>query len=144
MRYDINKEQPAFGLEVQVRSLEQMNLTTLRDFWQERWGPAPKLRSAELLRLIIAWRIQAAAEGGLSAEVKARLRSKFMPRIPNPPAGTRLTREYRGVPYTAVVSEWGIEYGGRTYGSLSEVAREITGTRWNGPRFFGLRNGAAS
>ena len=97
-----------------------------------------------MLRLIIAWRIQAAAEGGLSAEVKARLRSKYMPRIPTPPAGTRLTREYRGVPYTAVVGEWGIEYAGRTYGSLSEVAREITGTRWNGPRFFGLRNGAAS
>ena len=144
MRDDTIKDQLASDIETQVRSLEQMNLKALRDFWQERWGSPPKLRSVELLRLIMAWRVQAAAEGGLSAEVRARLRSKYMPRVPTPPAGTRLTREYRGVPYTAVVGEWGIEYAGRTYGSLSEVAREITGTRWNGPRFFGLRNGAAS
>jgi hypothetical protein len=144
VRDDITKDQLDSDIEAQVRALERMNLASLRDFWQARWGAAPNLRGVELLRLMIAWRIQAAVEGGLRAEVKARLRSKFMPRTPNPPAGTRLTREYLGVPHTAVVGEGGIEYAGRTYGSLSEVAREITGTRWNGPRFFGLRSGAAS
>lgn len=144
MRDVINNDPLASDIEAQVRSLERMSLASLRDFWQARWGAPPNLRAVELLRLFIAWRVQAAADGGLSAKVRARLRSKFMPRIPNPPAGTRLTREYLGVPYTAVVGECGIEYAGRTYGSLSEVAREITGTRWNGPRFFGLRSGAAS
>jgi hypothetical protein len=142
VRIDISNDLSPSDIEAQVRSLERMNLVALRAFWKGRWGEPPKLRSVELLRLIIAWRVQAAAEGGLSTAVKARLRSKFMPRIPNPAAGTRLTREYRGVPYTAIVGEGGIEYAGRVYGSLSEVAREITGTPWNGPRFFGLRSGA--
>ncbi|MDR3472251.1 MAG: DUF2924 domain-containing protein [Devosia sp.] len=142
MREDINEDLSDSGVEAQVRSLETMNLASLRAFWQARWGEPPRLRSVELLRLIIAWRVQAAEEGGLSAQVKARLRSKFMPRNPNLSAGTRLTREYRGMTYTAVVQEAGIEYAGRLYGSLSEVAREITGTHWNGPRFFGLRGGA--
>ena len=110
MRDDINRDQLDFDIEAQVRSLERMNLAFLRDFWQARWGAAPNLRAVELLRLMIAWRIQAAVEGGLRAEVKARLRSKFMPRIPNPPAGTRLTREYQGVPYTAVVGKGGCSW----------------------------------
>ncbi|MFI4974811.1 MAG: DUF2924 domain-containing protein [Caulobacterales bacterium] len=123
-----------------MRSLESMNLAALKDVWRGRWGPPPKLRSVELLRLIIAWRMQAAAEGSLSGETKARLRSTSIPRTPNPPAGTRLTREYRGVLYTVEILAGGVRHAGRTYRSLSEVAREITGTRWNGPRFFGLRN----
>jgi hypothetical protein len=142
VREDIDEGRLDFHIEAQVKSLERMNLSSLRAFWQTRWGEPPRLRSVELLRLIIAWRIQEAVEGGLSTEVKARLRGKFMPRTPNPPPGTRLTREYRGVPHTAVICEGGIEYAGRVYGSLSEVARQITGTHWNGPRFFGLRERA--
>jgi hypothetical protein len=144
VRDDINLAEVATNVEAEVRSIERVNLAALRDFWRARWGPAPKLRAVELLRMIIAWRIQAEAEGGLRTEVKARLRSSSMPRIPNPPAGTRLTREYRGELYTVEIGEGVIRHAGRTYRSLSEVAREITGTRWNGPRFFGLRGGAAS
>ena len=121
-------------VEAQVRSLERMNLAALRDFWRAQWGAPPKLRSVELLRLIIAWRIPAAAEGGLRAETKARLRSNAMPRIPNPPAGTRLTREDRGVLYRVEVGDGAIRHAGRGFRSLLEVAREITDTRWNGPR----------
>jgi len=130
-------------VEAQVRSLERMNLSELRDVWRSLWGAPPKLRSTELLRLIVAWRLQAAAEGGLGSQTRTRIRSKALPRIPSPPAGTRLTREYRGVLYSAEIEDGGVRYAGRTYGSLSEVAREITGTRWNGPRFFGLRGRAA-
>jgi hypothetical protein len=128
-------------VEAQVRALERMKLADLRDFWRGLWGAPPKLRSTELLRLIVAWRLQAANEGGLQRETRVRLRSKGIPRTPPPPSGTRLTREYRGVLYSAEIDGGAVKYAGRSYRSLSEVAREITGTRWNGPRFFGLRNG---
>ena len=57
-----------------------------------------------------------------------------------PVAGTRLIREYQGVEHCVTVLADGFEYQGRPYKSLSAVARAITGTRWNGPLFFGLRN----
>ena len=128
-------------LEAQLCALERLDLRGLRDVWRDRWGTAPKLRSVDLLRRIIAWRIQAAAYGGLAPETRVRLRSTSMPRIPLPKPGARLTREYKGVLYTVEVGVGSLHYAGRAYGSLSEVAREITGVRWNGPRFFGLRHG---
>lgn len=97
------------------------------------------MRSVELLRMIIAWRIQSAAYGGIDAATRQRIRSTSMPRMPNPPAGTRVIREYRGVLHHVEILEAGVCYEGKPYGSLSEVARLITGTHWNGPRFFGLR-----
>jgi hypothetical protein len=115
-------------IESRVRALEHMKLEGLRGVWRSEWGVPPKLRSALLLRQIIAWRLQAAVEGGLVPETRVRLRSKAMPRTP----------------YTVEVGDSGIIYAGKTYGSLSEVAAEITGTHWNGPRFFGLRPGAPS
>ena len=130
-------------LDAQVRAIESMSLSELREAWRNSWGAPPKLRSVELLRLIIAWRLQAMAEGGLDRQTRARIRGKRLPRIPSPPVGTRLTREYRGVLYSAEIEAGGVRYAGRRYGSLSEVAREITGTRWNGPRFFGLRGASA-
>jgi Protein of unknown function (DUF2924) len=56
-----------------------------------------------------------------------------------PKAGTRIVREWQGRLHEVSVLENGFEYGGRTYRSLSEIAREITGTRWSGPAFFGMR-----
>jgi hypothetical protein len=129
-------------LEVQICALEGLDLQGLRAAWRRRWGMEPKLRSRDLLRRLIAWKIQAEAEGGLSSDVRARLRSRSMPRVPLPKPGTKLTREYMGVLHEAEVGVGTIHFAGKSYGSLSEVAREITGTRWNGPRFFGLRDGA--
>jgi hypothetical protein len=56
-----------------------------------------------------------------------------------PIAGTRLIREWQGVEYGVTVMQTGFDYQGRPYASLSAIARQITGTRWNGPAFFGLR-----
>jgi hypothetical protein len=100
------------------------------------------MRSVELLRRIVAWRIQAEVEGGLRPDTRLRLRGKSIPRTPPPPAGTCLTREYQGVLHKVEVGDGAFHYAGRSFGSLSQVAREITGARWNGPKFFGLRNGA--
>ena len=58
-----------------------------------------------------------------------------------PVAGTRLVREWRGERYEAIVLENGFEYAGRKWNSLTAIARDITGTHWNGPVFFGLRQG---
>lgn len=127
-------------IDNEVRALETATLQELRAVWRRRkWGAPPKMRSVELLRMIIAWRIQSAVYGGLDAATRQRLRSSSMPRTPNPPAGTRVTREYRGVLHHVEILQAGVSYAGQSYGSLSEVARLITGTRWNGPRFFGLR-----
>jgi hypothetical protein len=127
-------------LEAEIEALQSMGLTELRACWSERWGCAPKLRSLELLRLMIAWRLQAAALGGLNDTTRRRLKQSSIP-WSRPPAGIRLTREFRGVLYHVDVGLDDFTYTGRAYNSLSEIAREITGTRWNGPRFFGLRQG---
>lgn len=128
-------------IEAEVAQLQTLDLGGLRAVWRERYGPPPKLRSPQLLRLNLAWRIQAEAFGGLNAETKRRLRrggagasaaDRLQP-------GVRLIREWKGVPHEVVVEEGGFRYDGRLWKSLSEIARHISGARWNGPRFFGLR-----
>jgi hypothetical protein len=132
-------------IEAEVAALEVMGLDELREVWRDRYGIPPKLRSPQLLRLNLAWRIQADAFGGLDAETKRRLRrggagaaaaDRLQP-------GVRLIREWKGVPHEVVVEEGGFRYDGRVWKSLSEIARHISGARWNGPRFFGLRPGTA-
>ena len=125
----------------EVRTMERLDLEGLRAEWRRRgYGQTPKLRSPELLRRMLAWRIQAAVFGGLDPDTRRKLKSEGAPR----PAleltpGTRLTREWKGRPCEVLVQEDGFLFAGGRYRSLSEVATAITGTRWNGPRFFGLR-----
>lgn len=136
MQYD-----PVLRIEAEVAALDTLGLEGLRNVWRERYGTPPKLRSPQLLRLNLAWRIQAEAFGGLDAETRRRLRrggagataaDRLQP-------GVRLTREWKGVPHEVVVEEGGFCYGDQSWKSLSEIARHISGIRWNGPRFFGLR-----
>ena len=129
-------------LAAEVRALSDAGLGELRAIWRSRWGAPPKLRSVRLLRVTVAWRLQSEALGGLDDDTRRRLRTSSMPRLATPPVGTRLTREYRGVLHQVEIGDGGVTYAGRQFGSLSEVAREITGTHWNGPRFFGLRGEA--
>ena len=125
----------------EVRGLGVLNLEALRSAWQRRYGSPPRLRSADLLRRILAWRIQAEALGGLPVETRRALaRTSAAPRGPKLEPGVRLTREWRGVRHEVEMMQQGVLYRGQAYASLSEVARAITGTRWNGPRFFGLRS----
>jgi len=131
------------GLEEEIQALGRLDLTALRLVWARHWGEPPRLRSAELLARMIAWRLQAAQFGGLDPDAQRRLR--------RPPAslagalqqGVVLTREWKGELVRVEVVEDGFRRDGRTYASLSQVARAVTGSRWNGPRFFGLRGGGA-
>lgn len=122
----------------EVRALEALDLHCLRDEWRKRYGEPPKMRSRELLARLLAWRIQADAFGGLDAATIRLLKSDRRPPPPLAP-GTRLCRDWQGRRHEVDVLEQGFRYGGADYRSLSQIARTITGTRWNGLRFFGLR-----
>lgn len=127
----------------EVRALERLDLDGLRAEWRRRVGPPPALKSPDLLRRLLAWRIQAEALGGLDAETRRRLRRRSnAARGPSLNAGARIAREWKGVRHDVEVVDDGFVYDGARYDSLSEIARVITGTRWNGPRFFGLRQEA--
>lgn len=124
----------------EVRALEALDLHGLRDEWRKRYGDPPKMRSRELLARLLAWRIQAEAFGGLDAATIRLLNADSLP-PPRPvlEPGTRLAREWQGRRHEVDVLEKGFRYDGCEYRSLSQIARMITGTRWNGLRFFGLR-----
>jgi hypothetical protein len=133
-----------------IAGLAAMTTPDLRDRWESLFGrPAPKRASRDLLLRALAYRVQERAEGGLSKAAKKRLvrlasGNGADPNPGQPPAprlepGTRLVREWRGEVHQVTVLEEGFEHRGATYGSLSQVARTITGIRWSGPVFFGLR-----
>ncbi len=120
-----------------------LDLADLREEWRRRYGPPPRMRSTDLLSRLLAWRIQSDAFGGLD---KTTIRLLASSRAPTPAVtlspGTRLARDWQGRRHEVEVIEAGFHYDGKIYRSLSEVARTITGTRWNGLRFFGLRDAA--
>lgn len=131
------------GLDAEIRALETLGLEGLRALWAARIGPPPKLRSPDLLRLMLAWRLQAEAQGGLSPETRRLLtrRGAVAPEGRALGDGVLLRRDWQGRQIEVVVAADGFCWEGKTYPSLSAIARAATGTRWNGPRFFGLREG---
>lgn len=129
------------AITAEVRALERLDLEGLREAWRRRYGPPPRLRSPELLGLMLAWRMQAAAFGGLDAPTRRRLRqARGAPaRGDHLGLGARITREWRGVTYEAETVDGGYRWEGSVYPSLSALAQAITGVKCNGPKFFGLR-----
>lgn len=124
----------------EVRALERLDLGGLRRVWRERIGEPPRLRSKELLRLLLAWRIQSDAWGDIPSSVRRALRQPTLvagrSRLS---VGLKITKEWQGRRHDVETTADGFMWEGETYSSLSAVARAITGTKWNGPRFFGLR-----
>lgn len=128
----------------EVRALARLNLEGLRAEWRRRYGRPPMLRSIDLLARLLAWRMQAEVFGGLDAEIRSTLFRKSLPvAAPTLMPGMRLEREWRGTTQNVEVVDGGFRWEGRTYPSLSQVAQAITGVKWNGPRFFGLRQAAS-
>ena len=133
----------------EVRALAAMNLQALRVEWRRRWGPPPRFRSRDLLAGAMAHRIQAAAFGDLAAPVKRRMDDyaarfiadrTFSPVVgPVLAPGSTVIREWRGVRHEVTVTETGFAYGGKAFGSLSQIATAITGVKRNGLVFFGLK-----
>jgi hypothetical protein len=129
-------------------TMKQKELVAL---WEQVFArpPSPEIRRGLLIQ-ILAYKIQEQAHGGLRAEVRKRLRELARKFDANPNAelsgmvrikpGTRLIRDWRGQSHRVTVLENGYDYNGKCYPSLSQIARLITGTRWSGPLFFGLRD----
>ena len=138
------------AVEAELDRLPRMPIVDLRIRYRELFrAEPPKAFGPDLLRRSIAHRIQERAYGGLTREhqrlldqlmraAKAKPNSRLeLPRRIKP--GSELIRIWNRRTYRVVVLDNGFAHEGRTYKSLSEIASEITGTKWNGPRFFGLR-----
>jgi len=122
--------------------------------WTATIGKPPRFQaSRELLASALAWQLQERKFGGLKPatqrklRVLARVQERKKPPMPLPPPinlrpGTAIIKQWRGAQHVVTVLADGFQHQGKVYGSLSQLAREITGTRWNGPAFFGLRKGA--
>jgi hypothetical protein len=135
----------------QIVNLQALSRSELLDLWQELYKKAaPQGVRREILVPFLAYRIQENTYGALKPKVVAELRriAKTLDqgRASTEPlirtrlkAGTRLFREWRGHTHEVFVTDSGYEYSGFSYRSLSEIARKITGTRWSGPAFFGLK-----
>lgn len=113
---------------------------SLREEWRKVYRSAPPRISADLLRRGIAYRLQERVYGKLSPQV-ARVLATGGRAAPEVTPGTRLVREWNGRTIDVTATEGGMLWKGRTYRSLSAIAREVTGTPWSGPRFFGLGRG---
>jgi len=135
-----------------VAALPEKTMAELKQMWRELYDREPPPYNKPFLVKRLAYRIQELAYGGLSARAEARLNELIeeedrrvkgkgpVRRKDRPIVGTRLVRDWKGVEHCATVLEDGFEYQGRRYKSLSAIARTITGTRWSGPLFWGLRN----
>ena len=134
-----------------LATLKAMSVRNLKAEWEKLFGSAAPNNSRTFLEMRIAYRIQELTYGGpdretrrmldlLADEVEGVARRKNQIADPrNPVVGTRLIREWDGVEQTVIVLTDGFDLQGRKFKSLSAEARAITGTRWNGYRFFGLR-----
>ncbi len=142
------------GIELAIGALADLPRLALVERWQGLYGAdPPKGISRRMLVRAIAYEMQARHYGGLRPAVVRQLdkiadgktggEAESAPRAPVLDPGARLIREWNGVTHSVDVTDDGFEWRGERYGSLSEIAREITGARWSGPRFFGLNGRAA-
>jgi hypothetical protein len=132
----------AMPLEEQLAELETLGLTELRGRWAKLTGRVVPRLGSGMLRLALAYEIQARALGGLPRASQQRLAQLGAARTVTRAAvpGMRLVREWNGKVQVVTIGEQGeVLWNGKTWRSLSEVARAITGTRWSGPAFFGLK-----
>jgi hypothetical protein len=134
-----------------IAALKDTPTADLRVLWSKLFETEPPRHNRRFLESRLAYRIQELEYGGLKPATIERLDAlsnglsgekvtkRRIRADQHPIAGTRLIREYQGIEHCATVTDSGFEYQGQPYKSLSAIARAITGTRWNGWVFFGLR-----
>lgn len=155
------------GVIEQIQALQRMTVAELRTRWVEMYGEESRSRNRQYLWRRLAWRVQEIAHGGLSDAAKTRItelapdtfvrsrvpngfqppaveavqverprRAARDPRLPSP--GTVITRRWRGRELRLLVLDDGYEFDGVRHASLSEAARAVTGSHWNGKLFWGV------
>ena len=138
------------ALAAEIERLSKLGIDDLRKRWSAMYGRAPfPAIGRSFLTRAIAYRLQERVYGGLNpstrrllariAEETATGSSPKKTRNRKAQSGTILIREWQGNAHRVTMLDDGVSFNGKHYRSLSEVAREITGSRWSGPRFFGLR-----
>jgi hypothetical protein len=147
------KKRSSDEVEAELDALEDLAHAELKVRWKELYKiPCPPHMSRKFLLQAVAYRTQERAFGGLSKTTMRRLEGIATDltagkpiKQPGPKVkpGTRLLREWQGVMHEVIVREDGVDYRDQSWPSLSAVAREITGARWSGPRFFGLKEVAS-
>jgi hypothetical protein len=143
---------PANSVLARLAALKTAPVADLKAKWRELFETEPPPYNRRFLEHRLAYRIQELAYGGLKPETIKRLKAiaedldggnparRRQSAKDRPISGTRLIREYQGIEHCVTVRDEDFEYQGRPYKSLSAIARAITGTRWNGLVFFGLKN----
>ena len=136
----------AESIEADLAALESLDTAALQARWRREFGADPPKRiSRQMLSRALAYRLQERAFGGLKPSVRKRLSAIAAGAGHAPPLairikpGTRLIRDWHGQTHEVMVFDKGFHWRGETHTSLSAIARKITGTRWNGHVFFGLR-----
>jgi hypothetical protein len=136
----------------QLAALKAAPISALKQKWRDLFETEPPPYNRRFLEHRLSYRIQELAFGGLNPETLKRLRAiaeeldcgdpkrRRQSANSRPVAGTRLIRQYQGIEHCVTVRDEDFEYQGRPYNSLSAIARAITGTRWNGLTFFGLKS----
>ena len=144
-------EETPHPVQAEVAQLASLNIAELRKRWEAIFKTTPpKAFGPDLLRRSVAYKLQEDVYGGLDRATATMLRQLVAQAGSNNgkivvprriKAGAVFVREWKGTMHRVSVADSGFTYQGRPYSNLSEIARLITGTRWNGPRFFGLRTG---
>jgi hypothetical protein len=137
-------------VSTKVAEIEHAPVDRLRKIWTEEFGkpPPPASRSPEFFRRLVGWKVQEKYLGGLEEWAREEL-DRLVKGLERDPTGRSmlaqlkpgmvLIREWKGEKHKVIVGNETFEHNGKQYESLSEVARHITGTRWSGPLFFGLK-----
>src|SRR5471032_1759082 len=143
---DFGANDRSSAVKAEIERLVSLAPGEIRVLWRKRFRKdVPRALTTQLLVRMLAWKVQEEAFGGHNAATLKLLKAfacqdsdkvvlfrKLKP-------GATVVREYQGVRHIVTITEGGFVWQGKSYDSLSAIAREITGSRWNGPRFFGLR-----
>ena len=147
----MNKTENDFEILKRIMKLQKQSEKELLKIWHTMFDENPEIKSRKYMVAKLAYKIQELAYGGLDAETENKIRNcakevtkektvtakktrKFSPMI-----GTKITKEHGGKIHEVLVVNDGFSYEGTVYTSLSAIATKITGTRWNGLKFFGVK-----
>ncbi|MDR2067686.1 MAG: DUF2924 domain-containing protein [Holosporaceae bacterium] len=143
----INHCEKDLNLLKQIMSLQGKKTAELRELWNKTFDYQPEISSREYMISKLAWRMQELIYGGIDADIQKKIEEAAKkikaPKNPqsgkfNPMVGTRIVKEYKGKTIEILVVNDGFAYAGEIHKSLSSITTKITGTKWNGLKFFGV------